>query len=89
MTSNFESGAKAGWRPCDAVDDHEVRRPWAQNSATLRPRWRVRRFTPSFMDRDSAEQRLCRACPGRGDASEGTDFGRLIKELRLNSGMSQ
>lgn len=34
-------------------------------------------------------RRLCWVCPGGADSHEDTDFGRLIKELRVNSGMSQ
>jgi transcriptional regulator with XRE-family HTH domain len=34
-------------------------------------------------------RRLCWACPSDADSREGTDFGRLVKELRVHSGMSQ
>jgi transcriptional regulator with XRE-family HTH domain len=34
-------------------------------------------------------RRLCWACPSDADSREGTNFGRLIKELRMHSGLSQ
>lgn len=43
----------------------------------------------SAMDQISAGRRLCWGCPAGAAAHDGTDFGRLIKELRVNSGMSQ
>jgi len=36
-----------------------------------------------------AGRRLCWACPSDADSLEGTDFGQLIKELRVHSGLSQ
>jgi transcriptional regulator with XRE-family HTH domain len=41
------------------------------------------------MDQHGAGRRLCWVCPGGPEVSESTDFGRLIREVRLNSGMSQ
>jgi transcriptional regulator with XRE-family HTH domain len=41
------------------------------------------------MDESSAEQRLCWAFTDDAVPPEGTDFCRLIKALRVNSGMSQ
>ena len=34
-------------------------------------------------------RRLCWACSNGTDSREGMDFGRLIKELRVKSGISQ
>jgi len=42
----------------------------------------------SAMDQ-GAGRRLFWACPSDADSREGTDFGRLVKELRVHSGMSQ
>ena len=41
------------------------------------------------MDQGGVGRRLCWACPGGENASEGSDFGQLIRELRVNAGMSQ
>ena len=54
----------------------------------VEPSWVQLGHSVSAMSQ-GARRRLCWACPGDVDAREGTDFGRLIKELRVNSGMSQ
>ncbi len=43
----------------------------------------------SAMNQGRGGRRLCWACPGSVETGEGTDFGQLIRELRVSSGMSQ
>lgn len=41
------------------------------------------------MESIRTERRLCWACPGGVEADVVTDFGQLIRDLRVRSGLSQ